>query len=77
MSKACLTLVAAAVLALAGCAEREQTATGIKTDTQAFQGTSKPPPFTAPGWKPGDRATWEQALKVRTVQGQNDYAKVP
>ncbi|MCG2592123.1 hypothetical protein LZ009_04940 [Ramlibacter sp. XY19] len=64
-----------AVLAFAGCAEKEQTASGIKSDSASFQGTSRQ--FVAPGWKPGDRASWEQQLKVRTVQGQNDYAKVP
>lgn len=75
MNKAALILAAGA-LALAGCAEKEQTATGIKSDTQAFNGTSRAA-FTAQGWKPGDRNNWEQALKVRTVQGQNEYAKVP
>ena len=67
--------VAAAGFALAGCAEREQTASGIKSDAAPFQGTNRQ--FMAPGWKPGDRNNWEQALKVRTVQGQNDYVKVP
>ncbi len=70
-------VIALGALALAGCAEREQTSSGIKTDQQAFQGTNKQPPFMASGWKPGDRAAWESQLKVRTVQGQNDYAKVP
>lgn len=70
-------LVALGALSLAGCAEREQNASGIKSDAQAFQGTNKQPPYMAPGWKPGDRSAWEQQLKVRTVQGQNDYAKVP
>ena len=69
--------LAVATLALSACAEREQTASGIKSDTAAFQGTSKQPPFMAAGWKQGDRANWEQQMKVRTVQGQNDYAKVP
>jgi hypothetical protein len=73
---AVLTLAAAAVAA-AGCAERDQTASGVKSDTAPFQGTSKQPPFMAAGWKQGDRANWEQQMKVRTVQGQNDYAKVP
>jgi type IV pilus biogenesis protein CpaD/CtpE len=68
-------LAAAAALALVGCAEKEQTASGIKTDTASYQGTNHP--FVVPGWKPGDRSSWEQQLKVRTVQGQNDYAKVP
>jgi len=66
-----------AALALAACAEREQTASGIKSDAAPFNGTNKQPPFTATGWKPGDRANWEQQLKVRTVNGQNDYVKVP
>ncbi|RYF18131.1 MAG: hypothetical protein EOO30_04865 [Comamonadaceae bacterium] len=69
-------LIAAGALALAGCAEREQTAGGIKSDQQVFVGTNKQPPFMAAGWKPGDRAAWEQQVKVRT-QGQNDYVKVP
>jgi hypothetical protein len=69
--------LAAAAFALAACAEREQTASGIKTDAAPYNGTNKQPPYTASGWKPGDRNAWEQQLKVRTVQGQNDYAKVP
>lgn len=69
-------LIAAAALALAGCAEQEQTETGIKSDQQVYVGTSKQPPFMAAGWKPGDRAAWEQQMKART-QGQNDYVKVP
>jgi hypothetical protein len=72
-----LLVLSAAALALAGCAEREQTASGVRSDTAPFNGTNKQPPFTAAGWKPGDRANWEQQLKVRTVNGQNDYVKVP
>ena len=68
---------AVAAFALAGCAEREQTASGIKSDAAPWQGTSKQPPFMAAGWKQGDRANWEQQIKVRTVNGQNDYVKVP
>ena len=70
-------VLALAALALAACAEREQTASGIRSDAAPFNGTNKQPPFTAAGWKPGDRANWEQQLKVRTVNGQNDYVKVP
>ena len=68
-------IVAAASLALAACAEREQTASGIKSDAPAYQGTNRQ--FMAKDWKPGDRTSWESELKVRTVRGQNDYAKVP
>jgi major membrane immunogen (membrane-anchored lipoprotein) len=67
------TLIAAAAL-LAACGEKPQTAGGIKSDNAAFQGTGKP--YVVQGWKPGDRTSWEQQLKTRTNQGQNDYAKV-
>ena len=63
----------AAVL-LAGCGEQPQTATGVKSDAAPFQGTGKP--FVSGGWKAGDRNSWEQHLKTRLQQGQNDYAKV-
>jgi major membrane immunogen (membrane-anchored lipoprotein) len=68
-------ILSAAMLVLAACAEREQTASGIKSDAEPYQGTNRQ--FMAKGWKPGDRNSWEQELKVRTVQGQNDYVKVP
>jgi hypothetical protein len=68
-------ILSAAVLMLAACAEREQTASGIKSDVEPFQGTDRQ--FMAKGWKPGDRNSWEQEMKVRTVQGQNEYAKAP
>lgn len=74
MRRLALTLAATALL-LGGCAEREQTAGGSKADTPPFNGTGKP--YVAAGWKPGDRGSWEAQLKTRTVQGQNDYAKVP
>jgi hypothetical protein len=74
MKSACIALAFGA-LALAGCAEKEQTAGGFKSDSAPFSGTNRP--YVASGWKPGDKTSWEQQLKTRTVQGQNDYAKVP
>lgn len=73
MNKLTLALAVGA-FALAGCSEKPQTATGVKSDTAPYTGTSKP--YVTSGWKPGDRNSWEQQLKVRAVQGQNDYAKV-
>ena len=67
-------LALGAALAAAGCAEKEQTASGIKSDAAPHSGTNRP--FVASGWKPGDKTSWEQELKTRTVQGQNEYAKV-
>ncbi|MFC5498265.1 hypothetical protein ACFPOE_12040 [Caenimonas terrae] len=69
-----LVLVAAA-LALAACGERPQAMKdNAKQDAAAFQGTGMP--FTAPGWKPGDKTAWESQLRTRTQNGQNDYTKV-
>ena len=69
-----LILIAMAA-ALAACTEKPQTlGSGVRQDTAAFQGTGTA--FSAAGWKPGDKTSWEQQLKTRTQNGQNDYAKV-
>lgn len=67
-------LIVTAALGLAACGETPQTKTGVKQDTALFQGTGLP--YTTTGWKQGDKNSWEQQLKVRTQQGQNDYVKV-
>ena len=67
-------LCAAALLVLAGCGEKPQALQSTKQDTASFQGTGMP--YVAPGWKPGDKTSWESQLKTRTQNGQNDYAKV-
>lgn len=69
-----LVLMTAALMALAACGEKPQTGFGIKSDTPAFQGAENP--FAAPGWKPGDKGGWEQALKARAQNSQNDYAMI-
>jgi hypothetical protein len=72
--KQILVLMTAAA-ALAACTEQTQTTnSGKQPDAAAFQGTGLP--FAAPGWKQGDKVSWEQHLKTRTQNGQNDYAKV-
>ncbi len=70
------TAAIAAALALAACGESPQVANRTRQDTALHQGTGKPAPFMATGWKAGDRGSWEAQLKTRT-QGQNDYVKVP
>jgi hypothetical protein len=74
-------ILAAAVVALAACTEKPQTleggvrpATAAGPDSAAFQGPGMP--FAAPGWKAGDKVSWEQHLKTRTQNGQNDYTRV-
>jgi hypothetical protein len=65
----------AALAALAACTERPQTLdSGVKVDAQPFQGTGLA--YALPGWKQGDKASWEQYMKVRTQNGQNEYTRV-
>ncbi|HWI82822.1 hypothetical protein [Ramlibacter sp.] len=70
------TLIAIAVLAAAAaCTEQPQTnGSGVRQDQAAFQGTGSP--FVAPGWKAGEKVSWEQQLKARAVNTQNEYTKV-
>lgn len=69
-----LTIMACTAL-LAACGEKPQTlGSGGKQDAAAFQGTGTP--FAVPGWKAGDKTSWEQQLKTRAQSGQNDYNKV-
>lgn len=69
-----LVLITAALMALAACGEKPQTGFGVKSDAPAFQGVENP--FAAPGWKAGDKSGWEQALKARAQNTQNDYAMI-
>jgi hypothetical protein len=77
-------LVAAVVatVSLAACGEREQTLGPVKGDATAYSGSSADggntagTAFTAPGWKPGDKASWEQQMRTRTQNTQNEYNKV-
>ncbi|WP_439126728.1 hypothetical protein [Ramlibacter humi] len=66
-------LIAIAAFALAACGEKPQT-NRADHDTALYKGTGTP--FVAPGWKQGDRNSWEQQLKTRAQMGQNDYVKV-
>ncbi|VTU24961.1 hypothetical protein H4CHR_01498 [Variovorax sp. PBS-H4] len=79
-------IIAAAVVSLAACSEKPQTnAQGVKYDAAPWSGTSTGAnsgtqatagtAFTAPGWKVGDKNAWQQQLKVRTQNGQNDYTR--
>jgi hypothetical protein len=68
-----LTAVLAALLGLVACGEKPQTLGTNKADTASFQGAQNQ--FVAPGWKPGDRSSWEQGLKARMQNSQNEYSK--
>ena len=71
-----ISITLTAVLALAGlsaCTEKPQTAGGAKHDAAPYAGTGSN--FTQPGWKAGDKASWEQQLKARQQYSQNEYTR--
>jgi hypothetical protein len=75
--KHAVTLMAtlATAAALSACGDKTQRLeSGVKVDSQAFQGTGMP--YAVPGWKQGDKGSWEQQVKNRTQQTQNEYTKV-
>jgi hypothetical protein len=61
------------LVGLAACTEKPQTLTTRKADTPASQGTGTQ--FVAPGWKPGDAASWDEQMRSRAQQGQNEYSR--
>ncbi|MEK9802039.1 MAG: hypothetical protein VW475_01380 [Curvibacter sp.] len=71
--KKTLTIVATAFL-LAACGEVDQSLAGAKSDAPSYNGTGKA--YVDPGWKPGDKASWETKLKARGQYGQNEYNRV-
>lgn len=82
MNRAAMWTVIAALLALgaAGCGEREQTASYKagkyrgKTDARPWD---NPPAATSPGtWAKGDRETWENELRSRTITSQNEHRRI-
>jgi hypothetical protein len=72
-----LAVLLGSALMLAACGDKAQTSAGVKSDTASFQGVTGPGnAYNAPGWKPGDKTAWEQQLKTRLQNGQNEYNRV-
>ena len=61
--------------ALFACGDRQQTAATPTKDAAPYSGTGVAS-FTASGWKAGDKVAWEQHLKARMQNSQNDYTKI-
>ena len=74
MKPYCVVAGAAALATLAACSEKPQTLALPKSDSAAYTGPTSA--FAAPGWKAGDKAAWEQHLKARQQNGQNDYSRI-
>jgi len=62
------------VAALAACGEKPQSGPSArKVDTEPWHAAQDP--FVAPGWKAGDRASWESQMQQRAA-AQNEYMRV-
>lgn len=69
-----IAIAIALAAVLAACGEKPQTiVTGRASDVPAWQGAQDP--FVVPGWKPGDKASWEAELQ-RRAQNQNEYVRI-
>jgi hypothetical protein len=66
------SIVLGLALILCACTETPQTATTRKADDKPWDNASAA--YSATGYKPGDRAAWEEQIKNRN-QGQNEYAR--
>ena len=73
MGPVLLTAAVATLALLAACGEKPQTLGGVKGDVAAFQGVNTQ--YAAPGWKAGDKTSWEQGLKARAQNTQNEYSR--
>jgi hypothetical protein len=72
----CGSVGLAAVVCVAGCGDKAQTATARKADAAPADGggAGATAAYTAPGWKAGDATSWETHLKKR-AEGQNEYTR--
>ncbi len=75
-AKTALCIAGVACL-LAACGEKPQTL-GTRSDTAPYSGPSgSAVSYSAPGWKAGEKTSWEQALRARAQYSQNDYTRAP
>ncbi|MDB5742232.1 MAG: putative lipoprotein [Polaromonas sp.] len=63
-----------ALAGLSACGEKPQTLDAAKGQGAAYHGAQNA--FVAPGWKAGDKGSWEQGLKTRLQNTQNEYTKI-
>ena len=74
MSRYVAIIAAAAVFALSACTEKPQVLGSNPNDQQPWAGSKYP--YAAPGWKAGDKTSWQDELRVRTERGQNEYNRM-
>lgn len=65
--------VSAVLASLAACGDKPQTSGANNLDVAAYQGAENK--YVLPTWKVGDKTSWEQGLKARMQNTQNEYSK--
>lgn len=75
MSMKINSVLITAFLVLTACGDKQQTAATPSKDSAPHTGTGVAS-FTQPGWKAGDKVGWEQQLKARMQNSQNDYSRM-
>ncbi len=68
-----VALVLVACAGLSACGDKPQTMGGVRGDVAPYQGVENK--YAAPGWKAGDKTSWEQGLKARAQTTQNEYSR--
>jgi hypothetical protein len=71
MQRNALWAAVLATAALTACGEKPQNLVAGTNDVAAYQGTQNG--FAETGWKAGDKTSWEQGLKARGQNSQNEY----
>ena len=74
MMRSALLITVLAVTGLVACGETPQTGAGVKSDVAAYQGADAK--YVKAGWTVGDKKSWEQALKARAENTQNEYRQM-
>lgn len=70
-----LAIILLSTAALIACGDKQQAAATPTKDAAPYAGTGVAA-FTTSGWKAGDKVAWEQQLKARMQNSQNEYSKV-
>lgn len=71
-----ITIIVALCATLSACGESPQNLVGNRFDATSHSGSSVGPGYTVPGWKAGDKTSWEHQLKARQENSQNDYSRM-
>jgi hypothetical protein len=73
MSRTIALGCAALAVLLAGCNSHSDQAVAKRAEQPPWDAAADP--FVVPGWKSGDKASWQQQMTSR-AQNQNEYLRV-